>query len=113
MLFLVDESTGKKLALILANELDVLYVGDILQSSTDEQVLSFAQKHKRILITNDKDFGELIYRLKKPSCGVLLLRIPDNSPQEKASIILRLLKKINITGKFVVVTKNGIRLRML
>ena len=44
MKLLVDESTGKKLAALLATEYDVLFVGDILRSATDEEVLEFAEK---------------------------------------------------------------------
>lgn len=65
MRFLVDESAGKKLADLLAQEHDVIFVGDVFPSISDEKVLEIAKKQKRVLITDDKDFGELVFRLKK------------------------------------------------
>ncbi|MBI2045239.1 DUF5615 family PIN-like protein, partial [Candidatus Pacearchaeota archaeon] len=62
--FLVDESSGFKLyKFLLERGFNVKFVGEIMPSASDENVLYFAEKEKRILITNDKDFGELIFRL--------------------------------------------------
>ena len=74
MKFLVDESTGKKLAKLLATKYDALFVGDILKSAKDEDILKFAERDERILITDDKDFGRLVLMLGKPSSGVIFLR---------------------------------------
>ena len=64
MRFLVDESTGKRLhALLKEAGHDSIFVGDIMSGSHDEAVLAKAEREKRILITDDKDFGELVFSL--------------------------------------------------
>ncbi|MBI2649147.1 MAG: DUF5615 family PIN-like protein [Thaumarchaeota archaeon] len=45
-----------------------------MRGSTDEMVLDRAGSEERILVTDDKDFGELIFRLNKPTSGLILLR---------------------------------------
>ena len=113
MLFLVDESTGKKFAALLAKELNAIYAGDYLRSATDESVLEFAKKEKRIIITDDKDFGELVFRLGKPSSGILLLRLQGKSVYEKSDIVFKLVKQIDIKEKFIVISNTGIRIRKM
>ena|SRR3989344_871114 len=111
--FLVDESTGKNIALYLAEKgLDTKYVGDIMPSALDELVLAFAEKEKRILITNDKDFGALIFRLKKPSSGVILLRLKIDSLENKQKYINYIIKNLNskIKSSFIVITENKVRI---
>lgn len=53
---------------------DVLYGMEFKPGALDKEILETAFAQKRILLTEDKDFGELIYRLKKPSFGIILLR---------------------------------------
>lgn len=113
MRFLVDESTGKRLAQLLSQEHDVVFVGDWFHSATDEQVLAFAQKQKRILITDDKDFGELVFRRQKPAFGVILLRVVSGSAQTRFQLLKQLLKRVQLRNKFVVLTETGIRIRKL
>ena len=74
--FLVDESSGKKLFNHLVEcSYDAKFVTEILPGANDEKVLELAEKENRILITNDKDFGELVFRLNRPSFGTILLRL--------------------------------------
>ena len=105
MRFAVDESTGKKF--------DAIYIGDIFKSATDEIVLSFAEREKRILITDDRDFGELVFRLKRAAYGVILLRLAGYSAEQKIKLLLKVLKKIKVSGKFVVITGYGLRIRQM
>ena len=53
---------------------DVTHVLEKIAGATDDEVLLAAYDEGRILLTEDKDFGELVYRLKKPSRGIILLR---------------------------------------
>ena len=77
--FLVDESTGKKLhSFLIGKGFDTKFVPDSIPRAIDKDVLKFAEKEKRILVTNDKDFGELVFRLNKPSYGVVLMRLIAN-----------------------------------
>jgi predicted nuclease of predicted toxin-antitoxin system len=61
---------------------DVAWIREDARGSNDEQVLTRAQKEERILLTFDKDFGELAFRSKLPaSSGVILFRISTSSSQ--------------------------------
>lgn len=53
---------------------DVLYVKEDMPGITDTEVLKTAYNEQRVLVTEDKDFGELVYRLKKEVHGIILLR---------------------------------------
>lgn len=60
--------------------MDANYVGDVVRGSPDGEVLKHAEEGGRILVTNDKDFGELVFRRGKPSSGVILLRLERDIP---------------------------------
>ena len=114
MKFLVDECTGKRLAKLLEGAgFDVVFVGDWKPSATDDEVLEKAEKEDRILITDDKDFGELIFRLGKPSKGVILLRLSTTDPIKRFQVLKDVLKLLDARGKFVVVGDEAIRVRKI
>ncbi len=114
MKFLVDECTGKRLAKLLEKAgFDVVFVGDWKPSATDDEVLEKAEKEDRILITDDKDFGELIFRLGRPSKGVILLRLSTTDPMKRFQVLNDVLKLIDVRGKFVVVGDEAIRVRKI
>jgi len=75
--------------------------------------LSIANAQERILITQDKDFGELVYRLKQVHNGVILIRLHGYSANIKAEIITSVLlaHKNELTGAFTVIQPNAIRIR--
>ena len=68
-----------------------------------------------MLITSDKDFGELVYRLIKVSKGVILLRIEDLYPNDKAQLLLKVIRerKDELLNGFTVVRKEMIRIRRI
>ena len=110
--FLIDESTGKKFfELMISEGFDAKYVGSELNSAIDEKVLEAAEKENRILITDDKDFGELIFRLGKPSSGVIFLRTRTFNSGKKFELLKQVLKIENLENKFIVVTEEVIRIR--
>ena len=114
--FLVDESSGKKLCNFLCqNKLDALFVGDLFPESLDSNILEFAEKEKRILITNDKDFGELIFRLGKPSIGVIFLRLKKDTPENKQNYTLKIITNFfdELENCFFIVTEDKVRVRSL
>ena|SRR3989344_9016979 len=114
--FLVDESSGKKLCNFLCqNKLDALFVGDLFPEALDSQILEFAEKEKRILITNDKDFGELIFRLGKPTIGVIFLRLKKDTPKNKQKYILNVITNFynKLENNFFIVTEDKVRVRSL
>lgn len=113
MRFLVDESTGKRLAkFLLQDGHDVVFVGDVMPSASDEQVLEQAEREDRVLVTDNKDFKELIFRIGKPSKGVILLRTSTLSPAERLGILQDLFDTVEeITGTFIVLTEHAVRVR--
>lgn len=71
MKFLVDECADEQLVEHLrANGHDVLYVMETMRGATDDVILNRAYQEQRILLTEDKDFGELVFRLRKPTIGI-------------------------------------------
>jgi len=114
--FLVDESSGKKLHFYLLDcGYDSKFVGDIMLSAPDEEILALAEKEGRTLITNDKDFGELIFRFNKPSSGVLLLRLRLDSPKSRQKYVSFTINKFSdyLTNHFLIVTEHQIRMRKI
>jgi predicted nuclease of predicted toxin-antitoxin system len=85
MKFLLDQSTDARL-LPLLHHLghDVKRIGSHYPPGlSDEAVLSLAKQKNRILITDDRDFGELIFRLARPHAGVIFLRLGTYAPLQR------------------------------
>ena len=113
MRFLVDECTGKKFAHLLEREgYDVLFAGDVMSSASDEEIIRKADEDDRILITDDKDFGKLIFRLGKPAKGVVLLKMGVN-PEDRLRALRKLLDRYELKGKFIVLKEDSVRIRTI
>jgi len=112
MRLLVDESTGKRISQLLKEAgHDVLFVGDTMSGSSDETILAEAASQGRILVTDDKDFGELVFRLSRPTSGVVLLRVAATEPQEKARMLLDAFENHDLEGKFTTIADDRIKIR--
>jgi predicted nuclease of predicted toxin-antitoxin system len=94
---------------------DVLYVLEKKQGVSDNDVLLDAYNDRRILLTEDKDFGELVYRLKKPSIGIILIRIDVKEKHLKWGRLRKLLENYEdrLEGHFVVIDSRKFRFRPL
>ena len=90
---------------------DIKWIADFDCEILDEEMLNLANKDKRILIANDKDFGELIFLQKRISMGIILLRMKGQRAQDKVKLLDKLLQKYHdkLIGHFVVISKNKIR----
>jgi predicted nuclease of predicted toxin-antitoxin system len=78
MRFLVDECTGPAVARWLCEQShEVFSVFDEARGMVDDDILAKAHSENWILITNDKDFGEKVYRERQPHRGVVFLRLQD------------------------------------
>lgn len=94
---------------------DVASASEVKSGEADEHWLSLANAEQRLIVTSDKDFGELIYREGLSSFGVILLRM-DESPvrdwiirmQEAWAVV-----EANPTGKFIVISPKRVRVRKL
>ena len=78
----------------------------------DEEIIKKCEEDDRILVTDDKDFGELVFRLGKPIKGVILLRI-ITIPEIRLKTILNLLKNYDVKNKFIVLQENAVRIRRI
>lgn len=116
MRYLADENIEFPIISTLReNRVDILAVREIMKGATDSEIIEYAFKNKLLIITSDKDFGELTFRLQKPSCGIILLRNPEADCKEKAEILLAALQKISddALNKFIVIDKFKIRFRSM
>jgi len=112
MRFLVDECTGPKVARWLrARGHEVFSVFDDARGLQDVDVIRKAYADKWILITNDKDFGEKVYRERYPHHGIVLLRLDDERAVCKIDALHRLLSDHadRLAEQFVVVTDTHVR----
>ena len=94
---------------------DVLSVKESMRSETDENVLAKAQSEERLVITHDKDFGELAFRWGLASgCGVILLRLSGSDPnQDNLRAVAVIESRTDWAGHFAVVTNDRVRIRPL
>lgn len=114
MRFLVDECTGTKVANWLREEgYEVFSVYEEARGITDNTIIKKAFEENWILITNDKDFGEKVYREKYPHRGIIFLRLLDERFVNKVSVLQRLFSMYlqKIPNSFVVVTETQVRFR--
>jgi len=109
--FLVDESTGLAIARFLSSlGHDAVSVYDVDSGAPDPRVLARALAEDRILVTSDKDFGELVFRDGQAHAGVILLRLADQHLQIKTDVLLKVLAgPEDLTACFVVASEDDIR----
>ncbi len=117
MKFLADECCDADLvAELRAAGHDVRYVAeDEDAGATDHAVLSAAHAEGRILLTEDKDFGELTVRFGRPAVGIVLMRIDPAQRERKAPRLRALIEQFGdrLMGHFTVVRVDGFRFRRL
>lgn len=112
MRFLVDECTGPAVGHWLEGRgHEVFSVFDDAPGMSDTEVIRQAHEEGRILITNDKDFGEKVHRGQFPHCGIVLLRLDDERSQNKIAVLRRLLDEHSdrLRNRFVVATAEQVR----
>ena len=81
------------------------------RGANDDDLIQKAFVEHWILITNDKDFGEKVYRERRPHRGVVLLRLEDERAANKIEAMRRLLESYaaQLAEHFVVVTETQVR----
>ncbi len=112
MRFLIDECTGPTVAKWLRSlDHEIFSVYDEGRGLDDDSIIRKANLENYILITNDKDFGELVFRMRKPHKGVVLLRLEDERAENKIAVLQRVLKLHSdmLANNFIVVTEKTIR----
>lgn len=94
MKFIADENLGSEVPKFLRS----------LGGEQDPNILSLANNQQRILVTLDKDFGELVFKEGLAHYGVILFRLKDESIENKKKLLLKTLKsKQGFTGKFTAI----------
>lgn len=90
-------------------------VKEMMRGASDREVLARAQAEERLVVTFDKDFGELAFRSRLPATsGVILFRLSGPSPEvDNARALAALESGLDWSGNFAVVTDDRIRLRPL
>lgn len=114
MNLVADEGVDRPIVERLRNDgHQVWYVAEMAPGIGDEEVLSLANNESALLMTSDKDFGELVYRQNLVHSGVILIRLEGLLLTTKAQIVSLSIKKHykELTPSFSVITPGNIRIR--
>jgi predicted nuclease of predicted toxin-antitoxin system len=114
MKFFADEGVdGQIVSVLRENGFDVLYAAENIAGTEDQEVLRIANQEDRVLITRDKDFGELAYQNHMIHAGIILNRLYELSSQKKAETVLSVIKEFQeeLIGKFTVIQPGKVRIK--
>jgi predicted nuclease of predicted toxin-antitoxin system len=94
---------------------DVLWVKESMRGAEDNRILGKAQTEQRLVLTHDKDFGELAFRYGLPAaCGVLLIRLSGGGRQADIDQVLSVIDcRDDWAGHFSVISRGRLRMRPL
>ncbi|MFW5867297.1 MAG: DUF5615 family PIN-like protein [Armatimonadota bacterium] len=112
--FLIDACVGPQATRRLREMgADVLSVREIQHDMKDTMVLSLARDQQRVLITTDKDFGDLVFLRDEPHAGILLVRMANSSGRERAKAIAKIAETRGeeLCGAFCVFDGQNLRVR--
>lgn len=113
MRFLLDEGLPFRLAAFLKSEGHGVAVCGIdhPHALADRDILAIAFDEKRLLLTNDKHFGDLVFRDRQPHAGVILFRLGYVSIEDRISSLGRVLTEhADDLDQFIVVSPHGSRI---
>jgi predicted nuclease of predicted toxin-antitoxin system len=94
---------------------ETLYVVEMEPGIPDDEVLNLANNEGAIILTSDKDFGELVFRLCRIATGVVLIRLFGLSANDKAEIVGNAINQHadELLGAFTVISSKSIRIRKM
>ncbi|MBS1824739.1 MAG: DUF5615 family PIN-like protein [Acidobacteria bacterium] len=116
MKLVADESVeGPTVLALRAAGHEVLFIAETSPGIEDIAVLEFARGEKALLLTADKDFGELVFRNREPHFGVLLMRSLARTPEETADSVLAAITKYGtqLENHFSVLAGGALRIRRI
>jgi predicted nuclease of predicted toxin-antitoxin system len=112
MRFLADESCDFRVIRALrAAGYDVKAVIELAPGAVDSAVFEMAEREGRIFLTEDRDFGQLVYAAANPASGVILLRYPSTARAMLPTIVIEMLAQFaeKLLGRFVVLEPGRVR----
>lgn len=110
-ILVADESVDGRIIVELRKfNFDVYSIAEEQPSLSDAQVLNIAFEREALLLTEDKDFGELTFRLKLPNKGILLIRLDKF---EDKPLVAEIVQKYynELVNRFSVLSNNKLRIR--
>ena len=113
MLFIADEScAGPVIRALRTAGHDVIAIAEISKGIPDERVMDRAFSERRVLITEDNDFGELVYVQKRPSAGVVLVKFHRRMRRTKPAAVVEAVATLGerLRDGFAVVEPGRVRL---
>ena len=116
MRWLLDECVDLALVELLRQAgHDVTYVSDIAPRASDMEVMTRAESEARLLLTEDKDFGDLVFRQARPVPGIVLLRIGAMQRHLKPERLTAAVDQFGVSlfGRYTVVEEGRFRSRPL
>jgi predicted nuclease of predicted toxin-antitoxin system len=114
--WLADECVAAPLvALLRTDGHDVLYVAEAAAGLSDPDVIALALREKRLLLTEDKDFGDLVFRRGREVPGVVLMRIDSDNSVLKAERLTAVIERYGegLFGRYMVIEEGRFRSRRL
>jgi len=113
---LADENIDQRLlsSLRLAG-ISVYSVAESSPGITDEEVMRLSENLGALILTDDKDFAEMVFRKQRSCPGIVLLRLTGVDYSRKADQVIQVIDKCGseMTGKFVVITVERVRIQKL
>lgn len=114
MKFVADEGVDSAVVSVLRKDRhDVLYVTEAASGLTDDEVLELANSQNALLLTANKDFGELVFRLGRVYTGVILLRLMSLASDAQAEIVAEVVEQYGAQMQiaFTVISPKTVRIR--
>jgi len=114
MNFLADESVDKPIVdRLRADGHRVWYVAEMQPGISDDVVIELANREGALLLTADKDFGELVFRQRLLAPGVVLIRLAGLSPRRKVEVVASAISEhaLQLPSAFMVIAPGAIRIR--
>jgi len=113
---LADENIDQRLVSSL--RLAGIFVYSVAESSpgiSDEEVMRLSENLSAMILTDDKDFGEIVFRKQRSCRGIVLLRLTGVDYSRKADHVIKVIDRYGseMIGKFVVITAERVRMRKL
>lgn len=114
MKLVADESVeGPTVSALRTAGHTVLFIAETSPGIEDAEVLVIARREQALLLTADKDFGELVFRNREPHCGVLLIRSPVDDLDDNAANTVAAVNQhgAELLNRFSVLAGRALRVR--